>query len=428
MPAEYQPVPYRALFVNRDTLSATLLGQLSRIESMRTNMNNNLDYYGNPPGWLPRLDVKTNYQVWHLFSEEASKILYFAQKTEREWDGFEDGQEALSQTSDALSKELDVTAAELRTSYEGLKDAREKVEDIRKQFEAKSRDVEALRQLATTRAKDKIAEQRVFSGIMKLVGGLAESIPIGQPYLGGAGKTLSLAGDIDWTKPDSSKEIGKFFTKMGEQTDAFLAKHEDLIVKKSGAGVLKPEGATTDLETQITQAKGAVEALDKEVVKHAKAVDAEWSDVMTAERERIKQRIAEANATIKDLIDKGKPNEADAKKTEVTDFTLFQREPAEATKLKLTNTKAKLYADLAQLNQDVKKQADTRTKLLKTDLLKKVEALEAKKADFEGQVKTYEKDKEAREEKTKGVLSSLSGARERYHANRSGYRGVECAL
>ena len=399
---------YRALFVNRATLSATLLGQLSRIESMRTNMNNNLDYYGNPPGWLPRLDVKTNYQVWHLFSEEASKILYFAQKTEREWDRFEDEQEALSQTSEALSKELDVTAAELRTSYDNLKDAREKVEDIRKQFEAKSRDVDALRQLATTRAKDKIAEQRVFSGIMKLVGGLAESIPIGQPYLGGAGKTLSLAGDIDWTKPDSSKEIGKFFTKLGEQTDAFLVKHEDLIVKKSGAGVLKPEGSTIDLETQITQAKGAVEALDKEVVKHAKAVDTEWSDVMTAERDRIKQQIADANATIKDLIDKGKPNEADAKKTEVTDLTRFQQELAEATKLKLTNTKAKLYAELAQLNQDVKKQADTRTKL-KNDLLKKAEALEAKKADFEGQVKTYEKDKETREEKTKGLLSSLSG-------------------
>jgi hypothetical protein len=399
---------YRALFVNRATLSATLLGQLSRLESMRTNMNNNLDYYGNPPGWLPRLDVKTNYQIWHLFSEEASKTLYFAQKTEQEWDRFEDGQAALSQTADALSNELDVTATELRTSYDNLKEARAKVEDIRKQFEAKSRDVEALRQLATTKAKNKIAEQKVFSGIMKLIGGLAECIPVGQPYLGGAGKALGIAGDIDWTKPDSSKEIGKFFTNLGEQTDAFLAKHEDLIVKQSGAGVLKPEDSTEDLETQITQAKGAVDALDKEVVKHAKAVDTEWSDVMTAERERIKQQIAETNTLIKDLTDKGKTKEAEAKTAEVTDLTRFQQELAEVTKLRLSNAKAKLYADLAELNKTVKSQADTRTKL-KNDLLKKVEALEAKKADLAGQIKTYEKDKEAREEKSKGILSSLSG-------------------
>ncbi len=111
-----------------------------------------------------------------LFSEEASKILYFAQKTEQEWDSFEDGQAALSQTADALSNELDVTATVLRTSYDNLKEARAKVEDIRKQFEAKSRDVEALRQLATIKAKNKIAEQKVFSGIMKLIGGLAECI------------------------------------------------------------------------------------------------------------------------------------------------------------------------------------------------------------------------------------------------------------
>jgi hypothetical protein len=399
---------YRALFVNRETLSATYLGQLSRIEALRTNMNNNLDYYGNPPGWLPRLDVKTNYQIWHLFSEESSKILYFAQKTEREWDRFEDGQQALSQTADALSEELEVTAAELRTSYDNLKAAREKVEEIRKQFEAKARDVDALRQLATTKAKNKITEQKVFSGIMKLVGGLAESIPVGQPYLGGVGKTLGLAGDIDWTKPDSSKQIGSFFSKLGEQTDAFLEKNGDLIVKKSGDSVLKPEGSAVDLETQITRAQGAVKALDDEVDKHTKAVDKEWSDVMTAQREGIKQRIAEANATIKDLTEQGKAREADAKNTELTQLTRFQQELAEATKLRLTKAKTKLYEELAQLNKDVKNQADVRIKL-KNDLVKKVEALEAKKADFEGQVKTYEKDKEAREEKTKGLVSSLSG-------------------
>ncbi|MGA8599146.1 MAG: hypothetical protein WB676_30885 [Bryobacteraceae bacterium] len=392
---------YSSLSGDAKSLSSELLGRRSEIESMLTSMNNNLDYYGNPPGWLPRLDVKTNYQIWHLFSQESSKILYFAQKMEQEWDRFDDEQEALSQTSEALKKELEVAGAELTNSYEGLGAAKDTMDAIQKEFEAKQRDVDALRQQASVKAKDKIKEQRIFNGAMKLIGGLAECIPVGQPYLGMAGKTLGLAGDFDWNKPDASKQFGTFFSKLSSETEDFLDKNESLFIKRSSANIATPQESMADLKSQIKSAKGAVEAFDATVASHAKAVDTEWSGVMEAERDRIRARIREVDSALQGLTGAAKDEKQKEK-------TAFEQELSEAATLRLGKAKEKLYSELSQLNKEAKDKTNERIKQ-KKELLTKVEALEKKKSDIETKKERYKEDKEAAEKQTRELLTNLSG-------------------
>lgn len=394
---------YLSLCADAKQLTSELLGRRSEIESMLTSMNNNLDYYGNPPGWLPRLDAKTNYQIWHLFSQESSKILYFAQKMEQEWDRFDDEQEALSQTSEALKKELELTGAELENAYEGLRIAKDTMDEIRKEFEAKQRDVDDLRQQASVKAKNKIKEQIFFNGVMHLIGGLAEAIPVGQPYLGLAGKTLSLAGDFDWNKPDASKQFGTFFGKLSGETEAFLDQNESLFIKRSSAHIAAPKDSMADLKSQIKGAKGAVEAFDATVASHAKAIDTEWSDVRAEEASRIRAQIKETNSTIAELRNNHKDTEGEEKR-----LTAFEQELKETAALRLGRAKEKLYKELAQLNKEAKDKPAERIKQ-KNELLKKVEALEKKKFDIENQKEKYKEDKEACEKQTRELLTNLSG-------------------
>jgi hypothetical protein len=254
---------YYALFCDKSELPTALLGHFTEIAAIRANLVNNLDYYGNPPGWLPRLDATTNYQIWNVFTQHAARTLYFAQKLEQEWDNITDEQQALTEASTALKVEWDATAGMLQTSYQALTAAKEKLDGIKSRFESKQLEVERLRLQVAASVIKKMQEQKIFSGVMNIVGGLAQSIPVGQPYLGMAGKTVSLAGNFDWNQPDSSKQLGVFFKDLSKQTGAFLDDNADLFVERSSRGIPKTDPkAKLNLKDQLRAVKGANESYD----------------------------------------------------------------------------------------------------------------------------------------------------------------------
>lgn len=51
-------------WVPEDARSAALVGQATEIALLLTQLKDNLDYYGNPPGWLPRLSLMSNLQLF----------------------------------------------------------------------------------------------------------------------------------------------------------------------------------------------------------------------------------------------------------------------------------------------------------------------------------------------------------------------------
>ncbi|WP_157270159.1 hypothetical protein [Azohydromonas aeria] len=396
---------YHALAFSGEPLGPELSGKLNEIVAMRSNLDNNLDFYGNPAGWVPRLDLKSNYQIWHWFSIQSSRVLYFASKLEHHWDRLDDKSQAISQTSRAVKNEMVAVSAALGTAYADLKAAKKDLDRLQEQFQARQADVDALRLKAAALARTKIEEQRIFSGMMKLVGGLAEIIPLGQPFLGLAGKSLATVGDHDWTQPDSSKQLASLFTKLGKQAGDFLENNEDLLVSLSGSSVPRPAGSADDLKAQIKQAQAAVEAIEGKADKLSAAVENEWTDVLVGERERLVSEIDLARKAMLDLQKNGNAAQAKAKGEELT---AFEAELAWKAGLRMDRARKKLEDQLQSLNKSVKDSA--RAKMLhEQELLDKVKALELRKADFANQLENYAEDKKAAEKKTKNLLSSLSG-------------------
>jgi hypothetical protein len=399
---------YYRLSYHTEELSGELIGNLTDIIAILSNIDSNLDYFGNPPGWVPRLGVEANYEIWDLFSKESSKLYYFAAKMENSWDAFNDESTVVEETTTAVKDNMEATRVGLTKAYADFKLAKEAVDTVQDSFEAKQRDIDDLRNKAAQKARDKINEQRIFKGAMKLIGGLAEAIPIGQPYLGLAGKTLGSAGDIDWNQPDTSKQFGTFFTKLSKQTEDFMEKNDSLLIERSGNVVPKPDGTKlTDLKTQITKAKGAVDAVDGDVNTLAKQIKTEWDDAKKAERDRLSEEIKAAGKKITALAAAGQEKASElevARKEE----TALKEEFAKPDLGKLGEAKKQLEDELKKLTKQVEDSAKAKLAEKKA-LLKTVEGLEKKKTDFEGQVTDYKENKKAAQTKTKELLTNLSG-------------------
>lgn len=385
-----------------------LSGKLNEIRAIRTNLDNNVDYYGNPPGWLPRLDVKTNYNIWDLFSTRAAKVLHFARKMEHDWDRIEDRQKAISETSTALLQEWEATQKALADAYKELKSSREALDEIQTKVLDKRRDIEDLRKQAAAKAKAKLDEQRIFTGVMKIVAGLAESIPVGQPYLGLAGKTLSSVGEFDLNDPNVSGQIGTLFSKFSEHAGTFLQENEAGLIDSAGGLVPKPQGSKANLKAQIDAAKGSLEEFDKSSKSRRgeidKAIKKEWDDVTLAQKKAITARIAEIDLSMPSLTGTKKKR----KEGERSELTAFETELAATVRLKHQKAKAKLYDELSSLNKNVNSRATEKVKL-RQELLSKLETAQKQRSTFEKETAKYEKDKVAAEESTASLLSGLSG-------------------
>jgi hypothetical protein len=309
----------------QSALEPGLQRALLEMEAMRDTMKNNVDYYGNPPGWVPRLGVASNFGIWAAHRQTAVQILYYAGQMEKMGRQSLNQQMLIDESSNLLDKELNDAQKLLPTAGEQFKKAKESLDAIRTKVEAVEKEVESLRLKATAIAKDRIREQQIFSGACKLVGGLLQVIPVAQPFLGGGGKALSLIGDFDWNKPNPLADNAGLLTKLSEATGTFLDKHSELIQGRAGAGLTKAlEGAKSAIKAQdetmaqITKGRDAlIKDMDDELKSNLAAIvkpeNSAKVEQLNKTINQLKERraIAERGLIVRDAQDgKTTPDEA----------------------------------------------------------------------------------------------------------------------
>ena len=167
--------------------------------SMKDSLDQNLDYYGNPPGWVPRLDALTNFALLQGTREAAYASFYFAEKMLSDYEAMEDTQQLSKQMSNALTKTIDEARKTLGTSYARLPTVITQLDSIQQDFAPIEAGIVALRKQAIAANKDKVMVQRFVSGALQLVGGVAKALPVGQPFLGAAGGAIGSVAEFDWT-------------------------------------------------------------------------------------------------------------------------------------------------------------------------------------------------------------------------------------
>jgi len=215
--------PYYRLMFDGPTLTdldARLA--LTAFLSMKNNLEQNLDYYGNPPGWVPRLDALTNLALLKNTREAAYGTFYFAEKMLSDYEALEDKNALSKLMSTALESDIKEARGVLGSAYEQMPRVLRQLDEIQQDFAPIETAIVELRKTAIAANKDKVMVQRFVSGALKLVGGVAKGLPIGQPFLGAAGGALGSIGEFDWNaeKPlDSDRDA---FASLGGKITTFV--------------------------------------------------------------------------------------------------------------------------------------------------------------------------------------------------------------
>ena len=328
---------------------ANLRLALAQVVTMRNNLVQNLDYYGNPPGWAPRLNALSNLEVLKTVREAAYGTYYFADKMVRGFNDLENQRDVSQRTSDALGAEVKVAGAVLEKAYKALPGALQALDAVQQEMVPVQDAIVGLRKRAEEKGIEKVKVQRIVSGALQLAGGIAQSLPVGQPFSGLGGSALSAVGEFDWNAEDPLASAKGSLASLSGQVSAFVTDKNTKAVEALTRGVAESGVQNDALFTKLTR---QLEDEEKEPEEKETIPKATWKNFKKAERTRLDQQIQNVTAAIND-IKAANPNDTDGEAAVGNSFLA-----------ELQLQKAALDAKRAGRSGDAQQLADLRWELL----------------------------------------------------------------
>ena len=188
-----------------DESQIEMLTLRDEMRSLLYRIQNNLDYFGNPAGWVPMLSFEVNQTAFRGEIEHALNLMYLAYWVRNT--GF-----TLEQRISGLEKlwnDLGEEASNLQAEYERLQQYIPQLRDRVAQIQAKSDNVRSklltleadLRRQAENNLLDDAIRMGVIAGAqlgLRIGGLVLQAVPVGQPALGAVGGIAQVAGKFDY--------------------------------------------------------------------------------------------------------------------------------------------------------------------------------------------------------------------------------------
>lgn len=341
--------------------SAALVGQATEMAALLTQLKDNLDYYGNPPGWLPRLSLVSNLQLFLEDQKNAVGLLYFAYKLEKSWAQIQNHAQLLKSTRQALSQAVQLAKKNYAEGLDLLESSRTELGTAVAKANDIGQQIKDLDDTITKEATDKAKEQAILAGICGIASGLCKVIPVGQPYLGAVGDAIfDPLAKIDLSNKNAAEEAFTFAAGLGDGLNTFVTEHRQSILDDSDASFTRKleriDGTLNATEDAISTINGKIEAqFDSKVSAYVSDLETE---IATIEKEALS------------ITDAAKKKEKQAKALS------FKEELALYKSRKLDEAVVKLRQQIADADKNALTKAERDAK---DGLLKQVAALQADK-------------------------------------------------
>lgn len=375
-------------WVPEDARSAALVGQATEIALLLTQLKDNLDYYGNPPGWLPRLSLMSNLQLFLEDQKNAVSLLYFAYKLEKSWAQVQNHAQLLKSTRQALSAAIALAKTNYSEGLALLESSRKELATVQGQAQEIGRRIKALDETITKQAVDKAKEQAILTGICGIASGLCKVIPVGQPFLGAAGDAVfQPLAQIDLSNPNAAEEAFKFAGGLGEGITTFVTNNRDDVLAASDTSFTK----------KLERIEGNFNATEEEISTINGQIETEFDSKVGDYKANLEKEIATLEEEAKTITDEAKKKQKKAKALS------FKEELALYKNRKLDEAVVRLRQQIADADTNAltKAERDAKDRLLtqvaalqgkKDDLAKNSTALKQKQADqqkFLGEAMTH---------------------------------------
>jgi hypothetical protein len=193
-------------------LEGDRLADLTQIKddllTLRHRIGNNLDFFGNPAGWVPMLSFEVNKLSFDREIDRAMRVMYL-----NYWLG--NIAQGIEQRRDAMEEMRVELLAQVEADREAYEDAVLEIPLVENDAENLQVDIdETIRriQVIENELLPKARSIVVLKKTARTLGKIAQTIPVYQPALGAAGGAVAASADID---PDKSWEENAILVGTG---------------------------------------------------------------------------------------------------------------------------------------------------------------------------------------------------------------------
>ncbi len=189
-------------YTAHDLMLATTLQD--EVLSLINCLNGPYDYFGNPAGWVPMLSFQANMKLFETEVDVALRVMFLAHWVESKDNRDRKAADALTKAADRLREESGKALADYQVAYNKLSDLELRANTVTEDLKTCAQNLSTKESDLRSKVKDDLKLEHILRSSGKVLGGVMQLIPAGQPVLGAFGKSLTALSDIDLDKPMES--------------------------------------------------------------------------------------------------------------------------------------------------------------------------------------------------------------------------------
>jgi len=210
-------------------------------------IDNNLDYFGNPAGWVPMLSFEVNKELFEDEFRHAMRVLYLAYWVGGEFSDMQEDVNALGTARQESWDEIGEFKNDYNIAIEAVSKLNVEVINISNEAESLQHLLQGLEERLVARAAVNVEERHKvpeWKKVARVAGAICQVFPVGQPYLAVAGVGLTLISKYDsddpWASVEDIKGLRKYkYAKYGESAQAWKEEVDTIelrVIEANGLG------------------------------------------------------------------------------------------------------------------------------------------------------------------------------------------------
>ncbi|MGD9062840.1 MAG: hypothetical protein PVI42_01860 [Desulfobacterales bacterium] len=267
--------------------TAKWFGAHSDVAAMRQKILTQLDYFGNPAGYMPLLSLQSNMRLYEIETGRALRTLLLEHWVTDRKNEAQSATSAISDTISTLNSDTTQVAKNVADAEDKVRGAAGRLDVLRGRLNKMANKLGRLESKLYTQTSQDLHLKAQIKAAVKMAAAITQVIPVGQPVLGTVGKLGAFAADLpDGNVVDTTSKMGKAIDKTKKAMDKAAEAAEK--AKKKGKEVKDPSKLSVvgdglgDAVSLAGEAIGALQVPESEIeaeLEKLKAQSPEWEEL-----------------------------------------------------------------------------------------------------------------------------------------------------
>ncbi|UEM21659.1 hypothetical protein JL100_002485 [Skermanella mucosa] len=220
------------------------------VTTLSSRIGANLDYFGNPAGYMPLLSLPGTLRLFDMEAETALRTMLLSQWVSKEHNAAQSAAEIMKAAMETARKSVAAAAHAMAQADKQVVDASESMRSLVTRIEDTTGRISVLKEELLNKARNKAEIKAQIRAMAKIAGAVCMVIPVGQPFLGIAGQLAANIADYDPDKPSAS--IDKVKEAVNSATTA-LQKSRDAAKEAADKKEKEEEELAKELAKKINE-------------------------------------------------------------------------------------------------------------------------------------------------------------------------------